>query len=115
MIDGLDLLPLATGEGAESWSRQTLFWQNGHYQVVRHGDWKLQVTARPDKRWLFNLADDPTEQNNLAATHPEKLVELMSLLEAHHRNARPPLYPAALEAVVAIDKTLAEPFEEGDE
>ena len=74
-----DLLPLATTEGAGSWSRETLFWQSGHYQVVRHGDWKLQVTARPDKQWLFNLADDPTEQNNLADSRPDKRIGSLSL------------------------------------
>ena len=78
-IDGVDLLPLATGEGADNWNRETLFWQNGHYQVVRHGDWKLQVNDRPTdgmQKWLYNLAEDPTEQNNLAASHPDKLEEL---------------------------------------
>ena len=115
VIDGKNLLPLATGEGAEQWNRETLFWQSGHYRVVRHGDWKLQVAERPDKQWLFNLAEDPTEQINLAATEPEKLAELQALLDEHAGNARPPLYPAATELPIAIDKTLAEPFAEGDE
>ncbi len=114
-IDGLDLLPLATGDGDAGWQRQTLFWESGHYRVVRHGDWKLQVTARPDKRWLFNLAEDPTEQHNLAESRPDKVAELMALLDAHRDGARPPLYPASLESPIAIDKTLAEPFEPGDE
>lgn len=115
VIDGENLLPLATGEGVEQWNRETLFWQSGHYRVVRHGDWKLQVAARPDKQWLFNLAEDPTEQNNLAATEPEKLAELQALLDEHAAYARAPLYPAVTEMSIAIDKTLAEPFEEGDE
>ncbi|KAA1193236.1 sulfatase [Pseudohalioglobus sediminis] len=115
VIDGENLLPLATGDGAEQWDRETLFWQSGHYRVVRHGDWKLQVAARPDKQWLFNLAEDPTEQNNLAATEPQKLAQLQALLDAHAASARPPLYPAATELSIAIDKTLAEPFAEGDE
>ncbi len=114
-IDGKNLLPLATGEGAEQWDRETLFWQSGHYRVVRHGDWKLQVTARPDKQWLFNLAEDPTEQINLASTEPGKLAELQALLDEHAASARAPLYPAVLESPIAIDKTLAEPFAEGDE
>ena len=115
VIDGENLLPLATGDGAEQWDRETLFWQSGHYRVVRHGDWKLQVAARADKQWLFNLAEDPTEQNNLAATEPQKLAQLQALLDAHAASARPPLYPAATELSIAIDKTLAEPFAEGDE
>jgi uncharacterized sulfatase len=82
---------------------------------VRHGDWKLQVAKRPEKNWLFNLAEDPTEQYNLATARPDKVTELMALLEAHQRVSRPPLYEAELEAPVAIDKHLAEPFGEGDE
>ena len=115
IIDGKNLLPLATGNGEESWSRDTLFWQSGHYRVVRHKDWKLQVTARPDKQWLFNLADDPNEQHNLAESEPDKVSELMSLLDAHAAASRPSLYPPVSEQVIAIDKTLAERFEEGDE
>jgi uncharacterized sulfatase len=121
-IDGVDLLPLVlregTGEGAESWNRETLFWQNGHYQVVRHGDWKLQVNDRPTdgmQKWLYNLAEDPTEQNNLAATRPDKLEQLGALLAAHQASSRGPLYPSIVQMPVMVDKTLAEKFVEGDE
>ena len=115
IVDGENLLPLATGAGLEAWDRDTLFWQSGHYRVVRHKDWKLQVTARPDKQWLFNLAEDPTEQINLAESKPDKVTELMALLDAHAAAARPALYPAVLESAITIDKTLVEPFEEGDD
>jgi uncharacterized sulfatase len=117
-IDGMDLLPLATGKGADNWNRETLFWQNGHYQVVRHGDWKLQVNDRPTdgmKKWLYNLAEDPTEQTNLAASHPEKLNELEALLAAHQASSRGPLYESVTQMPVMVDKTLAEKFVEGDE
>lgn len=118
VIDGVDLLPLATGEGAENWNRETLFWQNGHYQVVRHGDWKLQVNDRPTdglQQWLYNLAKDPTEQNNLAASRRDKLNELNALLAAHQANSRGPLYESISQMPVMVDKTLAERFVEGDE
>ncbi|MFK8048779.1 MAG: sulfatase-like hydrolase/transferase [Halioglobus sp.] len=117
-IDGLDLLPLATNEGALEWSRETLFWQNGHYQVVRHGDWKLQINNRPTdglKKWLYDLAQDPTEQSNLATSHPEKLDQLSALLAAHQAGSRGPLYAPTTQMPVMIDKTLAEKFVEGDE
>jgi uncharacterized sulfatase len=117
-IDGVDLLPLAKGKGAENWNRETLFWQNGHYQVVRHGDWKLQVNDRPTdglQKWLYNLADDPTEQSNLAAGRPDKLEELSELLAAHQAGSRGPLYESFVQMPVMVDKTLAERFEPGDE
>jgi uncharacterized sulfatase len=117
-IDGEDLLPLATGEVADSWDRETLYWSSGHYQVVRHGDWKLQVNDRANdglQTWLHNLAEDPTEQNNLAASHTDKVQELSALLAAHQASSRGPLYESTVQIPVMIDKTLAEKFVEGDE
>ena len=117
-IDGLDLLPLATGEGGDNWNRETLFWQNGHYQVVRHGEWKLQVNDRPTdgmQKWLYNLAEDPTEQKNLADSRPKKRKELEALLAAHQASSRGPLYESVVQMPVMVDKTLAEKFVEGDE
>ncbi|XXK58264.1 sulfatase [Porticoccaceae bacterium nBUS_09] len=117
-IDGVNLLPLVTRQGDQSWDRETLFWQNGHYQVVRHGDWKLQVNDRPTdglQYWLFDLAKDPTEQNNLATVRPDKVKELNALLVDHQANAVTTLYPATTQMSVMVDKTLAEEFEEGDE
>lgn len=114
-IDGANLLPLAMGDDSYQWQRETLFWQSGHYRVVRHGDWKLQISSRPERQWLYNLAEDPTEQNNLATVNPAKLVELRSLLDDHAVNARLPLYPAVIEMPTAIDKTLAQRFMAGDE
>tara|TARA_B110000503_G_scaffold79205_1_gene121679 strand:- start:13868 stop:15538 length:1671 start_codon:yes stop_codon:yes gene_type:complete len=115
VIDGRDMLPLATGEGTALWDRETLFWQSGYYRAVRHGDWKLQVSDTPNKAWLYNLAQDPTEQNNLAESRTDKRDKLMALLDAHQATARQPLYPYVVEMPVAIDKTLAEPFEPDDE
>ncbi|MDG1814423.1 MAG: sulfatase [Porticoccaceae bacterium] len=117
-IDGVDMLPLATGEGIEDWNRETLFWQNDHYQVVRHGDWKLQVNDRPTdglQKWLYNLAEDPTEQNNLAASRTDKVEELDALLAAHQASSRGPLYAPTTQMPLMIDKTMAEKFEDGDE
>ncbi|MDE0929869.1 MAG: sulfatase-like hydrolase/transferase [Halioglobus sp.] len=114
-IDGLNLLPLATGDGITKWPRATLFWQSGYYRAVRHGDWKLQISERPQRSWLYNLADDPTERHNLAATRVDKLNELQVLLNKHEASARAPLYPFVVEMPVAIDKTRADYFEAGDE
>ncbi len=116
-IDGENLLPLITGgpDAQRDWGRETLFWSAGHNRIVRHRDWKLQVAERPEKQWLFNLAEDPTEQRNLAPERPGKVAELIALLDAHAADARPPLYQAEIEAPVAIDKDLSVPFEPGDE
>ena len=59
---------------------------------VRQGDWKLVVkSGRPA---LYNLADDPHEDNDLAASRPE-IVRLLveKIYEDHTDN---PLFPITL-------------------
>lgn len=120
VVDGVDLLPFLAGpdgKGQRELARphETLFWQSGDYRVVRHGDWKLQITPRPARARLFNLAKDPTEKRDLAGENPAKVAELRALLDAHAAGARRPLYPFTIEAAVAVDKTLDQPFKAGDE
>ena len=114
-IDGLNLLPLATGTGSIERVNDALFWQSGYLRVVRAGDWKLQVEGRRNKKWLYDLASDPTEQLNLADARPDKLVELQALLDEHAANSRGPLYPYTTEGPIAIDKTLADKIGPDDE
>ena len=75
----------------------------------------MQVSDNPKKTWLYDLANDPTEQNNLATREPEKLAELQALLTEHKASARDPLYPFVAEMPVAVDKTLVTKFGDGDE
>jgi len=114
-IDGLNLLPLATGTGTIERVNDALFWQSGYLRVVRAGDWKLQVEGRRNKKWLYDLASDPTEQLNLAEVRPDKLAELQALLDEHAASSRGPLYPYTTEGPIAIDKTLADKIVPGDE
>jgi uncharacterized sulfatase len=108
VIDGVDLLPFATVDRTpQSRPHENLFWQSAHYRVVRSGDWKLQVTERPARTWLFNLAEDPTEQRDLSKENAAKVAELRGLIDQHFANARPPLYPHTIEAPISIDHSLA--------
>lgn len=111
-IDGQNLLPLATG--APAGQARPIFWRSGDYRVVRYGDWKLQLTGNPRRTFLFNLKDDPTEKLDLAKARPDKVAELGALIAQQDAGRTPPLYPAQLQAPVAIDKTLAEKVEPGD-
>ena len=100
---------------------RALFWRQGHHQAVRHGDWKLTVseretpTGRETKRWLFNLATDPTEQQDLAAQMPDKVAALQLLLDDHNAAQAEPLWPSVLDGPQLIDKTEAEDYAPGDE
>lgn len=114
-IDGRNLLPAATGQGLMERPDAPLFWNSGYYKVVRAQNWKLQVNEKQGKSWLFDLANDPTEQVNLAEKRTDKLAELQALLNAHHKGRKPPLYPSITDSAIMVDKTLAERFEPGDE
>lgn len=114
-IDGRSLIPALTGKGAALDPQAPLFWSSGYYKAVRAGDWKLQVNGKQGKTWLHNLAADPTEKTNLAAREPAKRRELEALLAAHERGRKPPLYASTFDTPVSIDKTLAQPYREGDE
>ena len=108
VIDGVNLVPHVTGK-ARGRPHENLFWRSGDYQVVRAGDWKLQVTDRPNKDWLFDLANDPTERVNMAAAMPDKVAELKRLLARHNAAQVKPLWPQLGQSPVMLDHTLAEP------
>jgi len=125
-MDGVDLLPFVThstveGEGdrvakaRNADPHDRLFWRSGHYQVVIAEGWKLQRTSRPDKVWLFHLDIDPTEQNNVADQNPDRVQEMMAMLDEHNAAQAEPLWPALLESPIKIDKTIIDPQDEGDE
>jgi len=120
-IDGVNLLPYIRNEIATE-PHQTLFWREGHQQAVLHRGWKLIRANQPHlpqpaprAKWLFNLAEDPTEQINLVTQYPEKLALLEALLESHNAEQMEPLWPSVFDSPQLIDKTSNEPIEEGDE
>jgi arylsulfatase A-like enzyme len=113
-IDGVDLLPYVTGQQAGR-PHETLFYRSGPYLAVRSGDWKLQVSGRPARDWLFDLAKDPTEKNDVAAANPQKVAELKQLLEQFQREQAKPLWASLIEIPVAIDKTMNQPLVAGDD
>jgi arylsulfatase A-like enzyme len=114
VIDGVDLVPFASGKRTGR-PHDTLFWRSGHYRVVRAGDWKLQLSERPMKAWLFDLSRDPDEHANLADAEPARVAELTALLDAHDREQSPPLWPSLLEGAIRIDPPLNAPTSADDE
>jgi len=101
--DGVDLRPFITGEKAGP-PHEALFWRSRTMEgnhAVRKGDWKFvhstfsqmdsagevighdpPALKTPARDMLFNLTDDPREERDLAATHPDTLAELKSLFNA---------------------------------
>ena len=112
-IDGVDLLPFVTGERSED-PHEAIFWRTGTYRAVRSGDWKLQLSDPDETPFLYNLADDPTEQNNLATTSPMELKRLKNLIQEGMSNWQPPLRPPLVRGPNYPDKHLNEPLDNED-
>ncbi|MEM1249241.1 MAG: sulfatase-like hydrolase/transferase [Acidobacteriota bacterium] len=113
-IDGVDLVPYVTGE-VEGTPHESLFWRSGGYQVALSDGYKLQKSDPPGKTWLFHLASDPTEQNNIAEAEPERVEALEALLAQHNAAQMDPLWPSQVASPIAIDKTLDQNEAEDDE
>ena len=91
-LDGLDAWQ-AIAEGAES-PRGELAHSR---KVMRVGDWKLLEAngVSYGGHWssglqLYNIAEDPYEQTNLASSEPAKVAELRARLAEHREAARDP-------------------------
>ena len=104
-IDGVNLLPFTNGKAKGS-AHEAIFWRTDAYRVVRTNDWKLQVTERPKKDWLYQLSVDPAERNNLAAKEPAQLAAMKAQLAAWDKQQVKPLWPSLGEGAIAIDRTL---------
>jgi arylsulfatase A-like enzyme len=52
----------------------------GPSSAIRRGDWKLVASNK--SRWLFDLAQDSGEKNDLASKEPERLAALEQELSA---------------------------------
>ncbi|HMO76640.1 MAG TPA: sulfatase-like hydrolase/transferase [Sphingopyxis sp.] len=95
--------------------RPALFWRSGDYRAVRAGDWKLQVTRRPEKARLYNLAADPTEKADLSAQEPQRVAELKAMIEAQNRDMAQPIWPGLFEGPVRLDVPLNAPWRDGQD
>jgi arylsulfatase A-like enzyme len=113
-IDGVDIVKLARGE-AKGRPHGAVYWRSGHYRTILADDWKLQVSERPKKTWLFDLKADPTERHDLSAQRPAKLRELSDILAEHEAQMVKPAWPALIEGPIAIDHPLNVAPKDSDE
>ena len=60
---------------------------------IRQGNWKLiWRTLLPSSVELYNIAQDPFEKNNVAAEHPDKVVQLQKRIEELAKASTKPLF-----------------------
>ena len=106
VIDGRNILPYMRGEQVDTPIHDSFIVPGA---TIRHGDWKLLVKGRKPSEGesdqvgktdrfpahagtLFNLKADPGETTDVAAKHPDKVIELKKImsdfkseLDAHSR------------------------------
>lgn len=93
-VDGKSFVPLVKGDAGKDWNSRPLFWNTPHNWTngvkepgkrqlgigqtcaIRKGDYKLVYWYSDGTRELFNIAEDISESNDLAAKMPEKVEEL---------------------------------------
>lgn len=115
-IDGYDILPLLTDKNAKSpYPFLCYYGRDGRLAAIRKGDWKLHL-LEPSERWagkqpvkealldqrpstplpwLYNLASDIGEINNIAESNPDivrELTELALSLDTELTNELRPAY-----------------------
>jgi arylsulfatase A-like enzyme len=131
LLDGIDLKPifedktqverdlffhfpiyLQEYQGLQDGSRDPLF-RTRPGSVVISGDWKLHEYFEDGELELFNLIDDPSEENNVAEQNPDKTQELRKKLmewrattNAKVPSQSNPEYDAAFEQQKIKEKSL---------
>jgi len=87
VTDGISFLPTLLGQGEQE-ERAFLYWELGNQQAARLGRWKAyrsNIRAEPVAPIeLYDLEEDPAEENDVAELHPEvadRLVEILNLRE----------------------------------
>lgn len=123
-VDGADLSTLLTGKADPSHQQSFLMHyphgphRSNYFTTWRSGDWKVIYHYHPtipthgdliqsggQSYQLFNLKDDPFEQNDLATSQPAKLKEMMAgLIAALEDHAA--LYPVATDGADALKPKL---------
>ena len=88
-IDGISFLPELTGKVQKS--HDHLYWEfheQGGKQAIRKGKWKLVKMNVFDlsktQMELYDLEEDPSEENNVSEKYPDILAEMEDILKKEH-------------------------------
>lgn len=91
-LDGKSFLPTLMGKDQKLHEEDPLFFTRREggmryggltIQAVRMGNWKLIHNTPFESRELYNLDEDPLEENNIIEEYPEKAEELNAYLMKH--------------------------------
>lgn len=90
-IDGISFLPTLRGERNKQQAHDHLYWEfheQGGKRALRQGDWKLvqyNVNKNPTGAFeLYNLAEDPSEQHDVADDFPDQVKRMQTIMMNAH-------------------------------
>jgi arylsulfatase A-like enzyme len=94
--DGVDLIPYLRGERKGD-AHEYLFWLNNqpddavrrHLIAVRWHNWRLYRKYEKDPWQLFDLKSDPREEHDVAAKHPNVVMQMAAKHEAWSETLTP--------------------------
>ena len=96
----MDISPLFYGKDIDTDSRP-LYWEfPGKQRAIRYKGWKAVTVKKGAPLELYRIKDDPYEQHNLAADHPDVVKELDKLM----RQLRTPSVNYPIEDEVRSEK-----------
>jgi arylsulfatase B len=91
-LDGLDIWDTIS-EGKLSPRTEIVYNVEPFRAAIRQGDWKLiWRPLLPSSVELYNIAQDTSEKNNVAAEHPNKVAELQKRIEELAKASTKPLF-----------------------
>ena len=93
-IDGVDLLNL---EELDENLDRPLFWRSDYNHIVQYRGWKLIMNGKDGKRWLYNVAEDRNETENLIEDRPDMARKLEDLFDAWNDEMAPPAWPRVMD------------------
>ncbi len=91
-VDGLSVLPTLLGEGTvgrKQKQHEYLYWEYRSQTAVRMKNWKAVKPGKNGAWELYDLDKDISEQNNIAADHPEILQKMKAFAKKAHEPVRP--------------------------
>ncbi len=94
-LDGLSILPEILGEecvGRSQPHHEFLYWEFNAQTAVRMGNWKA-IQFKKNRDWeLYDLSQDISEANDVAASHPDIVARMKELAAKSHAEERPGSY-----------------------
>ena len=75
-MEGKSLVSAFEGRGID---RQAIYWEHETNRAIRVGDWKLVAKGQRGPWELYNIAQDRSEQNDLASSQAERVQQLAAM------------------------------------